>query len=136
MRVPNKEFLEHNYGKYVLLLEVASLFKGENDKVLKVKHFQDLPQIGGPGNPPSSMYFGMEAYKSIRNLEIGQSSAVEARDSYHLVYLRRDPREPGFYIPVTGHGDALQSTYELVGVGVGPEEHGETNSGSSKKIDR
>ncbi|TWU02322.1 hypothetical protein [Stieleria varia] len=121
MRVPNDEFEQQFYGEYVLLLEAVSVLKGEKVRILRIKHFQDLPEKGAPGNAPSSMYFGKASFETIRRLKLGESSKVDSIDSFHLVFLRKDKDEPEFLIPVTGHGDALQSSYELVGLGIGED---------------
>ncbi len=113
-RVQNDKFEQKHYGQYVLQLEVVSMFKGEGDRILRVEHFQDLVEKGASGNPPSSMYFGKAAFKTIRELKIGQSSKVNSIDSYHLVFLQKSLDQPGFLVPITGHTDALQSTYELI----------------------
>ena len=118
-RVPNDEFHPRHYGKYVLLLEAACTFKGNAGRLLRVKHFEDLPEHGAPGNAPLGMFFGVTASKTIRSLGLGETAEVDEFESLHLVFLVKDKNDPEFLIPATGHSSAAQSSYELLGVGVG-----------------
>lgn len=99
-RVANNDFHPQQLGKYLISAKVVATLRGEPNRVLRVWHYQPLPNADRLGNGPSYLYFSDQVKTICSSLAAGESSS-DMRDNTHtLLYLKEG--EDGIFVPATG----------------------------------
>ena len=87
-RVVNEDYFPDSFGKYIVTLRVACVFKGAETQTLRFVFHQPLVGVPKMGNSPYSLALGDEVSKKAGGLELDERVEISDEVVYCLVFLK------------------------------------------------